>query len=85
MKVTKHAAQRFLERVVGKDRYDIYDIHYAQRYLYDLLARVVPGSYGRPFGLPEHKGYKVVHREGSVLTIVPREWVDPNKPKRRWS
>ena len=83
MEVTLHAAKRFLERVVGKREYTRYDLHYAQRYLYHQLARVIPGSYARPFGLPGHKGYKVIHQDGKVLTVVPREWVAPNKPVNR--
>jgi hypothetical protein len=85
MKITHHAAQRFLERVLDREDYTPFDIHYAQRYLSYQLARVSPANYARPFGLPGHKGYKVIHMGDIVVSIVPRDWVEANKPLKRYN
>jgi len=83
MRVTRHAAQRFLERVMKKENYSIHDIDYALRYLHHQLAKVIPTSYARPIALPEHKGFKVIHQDGTALSIVPSKWVKYNKPPHR--
>ncbi len=72
MKVTFHATKRFLERVLHKTRYSQADIASAKELLEDIFTSVVPGSYARPFSLPEHKGFKVIHRDNTVITIIPK-------------
>jgi hypothetical protein len=73
MKVTFHATKRFLERVLHKTRYSQADIVSAKQLLEDMFTSVVPGSYGRPFPLPQYKGYKVIHRDNTVITIIPKK------------
>ncbi len=72
MKVTFHATKRFLERVLHKTRYSQADITSTKKLLEDLFTSVVPGSYARPFSLPQYKGFKVIHRDDTVITIVPK-------------
>ena len=72
MKVTFHATKRFLERVLHKTRYSQADIVSAKELLEDLFTSVVPGSYARPFSLPQYKGFKVIHRDDTVITIIPK-------------
>ncbi len=73
MKVTFHATKRFLERVLHKTRYNQADITSAKQLLEDMFNTVVPGSYGRPFALPEYKGFKVIHRDNTVITIISKK------------
>ncbi len=73
MKVTFHATKRFLERVLHKTRYNQADIMSAKQLLEDMFNAVVPGSYGRPFALPEYKGFKVIHRDNTVITIISKK------------
>ena len=73
MKVTFHATKRFLERVLHKTRYSQEDIVSTKQLLEDMFTSVVPGSYGRPFPLPQYKGYKVIHRDNTVITIIPKK------------
>ncbi len=73
MKVTFHATKRFLERVLHKTRYSQADIVSAKQLLEDMFTSVVPRSYCRPFPLPQYKGYKVIHRDNTVITIIPKK------------
>jgi hypothetical protein len=73
MKVTYHAAKRFLERVLHKTGYNHADLMGAKQLLDEMFTSVVPGSYGRPFPLPQYKGFKVVHRDNTVITIISKK------------
>jgi hypothetical protein len=72
MHVTSHATKRFLERVLNKIRYTHAEYRGAREELENLFVDMVPGSYARPFALPRHKGFLVVHRENRVITILPK-------------
>ena len=74
MKVTYHATKRFLERVLKKSSYNQRDIMKTKELLEKIFTSVIPGSYCRPFPLPEYKGFKVVHRDNTVITIIPKKW-----------
>lgn len=73
MKVTYHATQRFLERVLNKVRVSREEFLETHSTLEDIFNSVVPGSYSRPFGLPGFKGYIVVHRDNTVITILEKK------------
>lgn len=47
MKVSYHAAQRFLERVVKQLEFSKIDVYCAQEYLQSLLKDVVISSYAK--------------------------------------
>ena len=72
MKVSAHAGQRFLERVMKKVNYTCIDVDFAIRYLEKLLQDVVPKSRSMRFVLPGFENFKVIYREGAVITIIPK-------------
>ena len=72
MKVSIHAAQRFLERVMSKANYTSLDVNAVMSYLERLLKDVVPGSRSTQFALPGFEKYKVVYVDNTVVTIIPK-------------
>ena len=72
MKVSTHAAKRFLERVMDKQVYTCLDIDFALRYLEKLVKDVVPASYAKPFVIPGFENYRAIYRENTVITIIPK-------------
>ena len=72
MKVSMHAGQRFLERVMTKTNYTCFDVDFAIKYLEKLLRDVVPNGRSTQFVLPGFENFKVVYKEGSVITIIPK-------------
>ncbi len=76
MKVTYHAAERFLQRVLGKMSYSSKDIYSMKVYLeLTMFRNIVPLSYSYPFPLPEYKGFSVIHRDNIIITIIPKKWL----------
>ena len=72
MKITIHAAKRFLERVMSKETYTCLDVDFAIRFLEKVLIDVVPTGSATSFALPSFENYKVIYKEGSVITIIPK-------------
>ena len=72
MKVSIHAGQRFLERVMTKATYTCFDVNFAIEYLEKILKDIVPTSRTAQFSLPGFESFKVVYREGNVITIIPK-------------
>ena len=72
MKVTVHAAKRFLERVMSKTNYTYSDVNMALLFLEKTLQDVVVRSTSKHFVLPGFKNFKVVYRENTVITILPK-------------
>lgn len=72
MKVSIHAGQRFLERVMSKTSYTPFDINFAIGYLEKLLADVVIIGKSKHFVLPCFHDFKVVYADGTVVTIIPK-------------
>jgi len=72
MRITIHAAQRFLERVMSKETYTCLDIDFTIRFLEKVLSDVVPSSSTTSFVLPSFEDYKVIYKEGRVITIIPK-------------
>lgn len=72
MKISVHAAERFLQRVMNKTSYTFHDVMFTIKYLEKLLADVVPNSANKHFVLPEFQQYKAIYRENTILTIVPK-------------
>ena len=62
MKITTHAAQRFLERVMLKETYTCIDVDFAIRYLEKTLRDVVPTGFATSFALPSFENYKVIYK-----------------------
>lgn len=72
MNISLHASERFLQRVMKRTEYSFKDILFAMEFLEKLLKDVVPTGFSKHFVLPEFKNYKVVYRENTVITIVPK-------------
>jgi hypothetical protein len=72
MQITYHAAQRFLQRVMNKVDYKKSDVHFAKEFLKKLLSDVIPRGKTSYFVLPGFENFRVVYREGSVITIIPK-------------
>ena len=72
MKITYHAAERFLERVMSRVQYTHQDVEFAMRYLEKLLQDVVVSTPVKRFVLPGFEDYRAVYRENAVVTIVPK-------------
>ena len=72
MKVTVHAGERFLQRVMSKANYTCFDINMAIAYLEKVLKDVVPRGNTTQFVLPGFENFRVVYRENSVITIIPK-------------
>jgi len=73
MKVSYHAAQRFLERVVNQLEFSKMDIHNTQDYLEGMLKDVVISSYKRQFALPNFQRFVGVYQEDVLVTIIPKD------------
>ena len=84
MRITVHAGQRFLERVMNKDRYNYLDIDFAIRYLTKLLQDVVPTGSATSFVLPCFEQYKAICIEGNIITIIPKDRVLTNTKKYKY-
>lgn len=73
MKVSYHAAQRFLERVVNQFEFSKIDVYTAQDYLEVLLKDVVISSYKRQFALPNFQRFVGIYQEDVLVTIIPKD------------
>jgi hypothetical protein len=73
MKVTYHAGQRFLERVIKKADFTKNEVHRTVEYLERVFKDVVISSYARKFVLPGFENeFYVIHQENCVVTIIPK-------------
>lgn len=73
MHITSHAAQRFVERVIGKLEYTHKDLQLAKAYLNKTLENVVPNSVAKRFVLPGFENqFYVVHKQNAIITIIPK-------------
>ena len=79
MNVTYHATQRFLERVLNKVKYTKEEFNDTKKQLEYIFKNIVPSSYARPFALPGYKGFKVVHQENIVITILEKNMLRKGK------
>lgn len=73
MKITNHAAQRFLERVIGQTKFTFGDIVKTKLYLKRVFADVVVRSNYKHFPLPGFENlFYVVYKENAIITIIPK-------------
>ncbi len=72
MKITVHAAKRFLERVMNKSTYTCIDVDFTIRYLDKILVDIVPTSYAKPFVIPGFENYKAIYRDNTIITIISK-------------
>ena len=70
MKITKHAVERFLQRVMKKSHYDQSEFMKAYKFLKKSFINVVTHRHFIP--LPKIKGYIAIIRENVVVTIIEK-------------
>jgi hypothetical protein len=74
MIITLHAAQRFLERVIGKTQFTTQDLEQSKIYLDRVFKNCVPNSVAKSFALPGFENqFYVIHRHNAIITILPKE------------
>jgi hypothetical protein len=83
MRVTFHAAQRFVERVLKMHSFSGEEISRAKRYLEMLTKDIVPNSYAKRFVLPGFENYSCVCNENTIITVIPKDKkvMKPNNKK----
>lgn len=72
MKVSIHAGQRFLERVMAKKSYTCFDVNMAIEYLEKIFKDVVPTSCNKHFVIPGFEKYKAICFQNTIVTIIPK-------------
>lgn len=72
MRVTYHAAQRFIERVLDKKSFSRKDMQEAKAFLENLTQNIVISSYRKNFVLPGFSKFACVYQEDALLTIIPK-------------
>lgn len=72
MKISVHAAERFLQRVMNKTSYTFKDVVFTIKYLEKALAHVVPNSPNKHLVLPEFQKYRAVYCQNTIVTIIPK-------------
>jgi len=72
MKISIHAGQRFLERVMAKSDYTCFDVNMAIQYLEKVFKDVVPNSFNKHFVVPGFENFKAVYSNNTIITIIPK-------------
>ena len=73
MKVTVHAAQRFLERVMNKHDYSFNDVKFSIKYLEKVFQDVIPRNNTKHFVLPGFERYRAVCVDNAIVTIISKD------------
>jgi len=72
MKVTYHAAERFLQRVLGKIKYSKKEVLNVRKYLTNLFENVV--THRQMVVVPGFSNYVAVVKENNVVTILEKNF-----------
>lgn len=72
MRISIHAGERFLQRVMKKKTYTSVDIDRAMKFLHKALKDVVPNSVNKHFVIPGLEDYKAVYCQNTIVTIIPK-------------
>jgi hypothetical protein len=75
MKITQHAAQRFLQRVMNKKEFTKQDMYRAYKFLEAETRDIAVNGYKKYFTLPSFQNYRAVVVENSLVTIMPKNWM----------
>lgn len=73
MKVTLHAAERFLQRVMHKVEFSFQDILNTKQFLETAMENVVVTSYRRNVVIPGFERYLGIYQENALITILPKD------------
>lgn len=72
MKVSIHAGERFLQRVIHKENYNCFDVNMSMAYLEKILQDVVPNSCNMHFVIPGFENYRAVYCQNTIVTVIPK-------------
>jgi len=75
MKVSYHAVERFLQRVMQKKSIKKDDIYLAYKFLEAETKDIVLHGNKKFFRLPSFKNYVAVVTQNTVVTILPKEYL----------
>lgn len=73
MKVTLHAAERFLQRVMHKVEFSFQDVLNTKQFLETAMENVVVTSYRRNVVIPGFERYLGIYQENALITIIPKD------------
>lgn len=72
MKVSIHAGERFLQRVMKRADYNCFDVNMAIAYLEKALKDIVPNSSNKHFVIPGFENYRAVYCQNTIVSVVPK-------------
>lgn len=72
MKVTLHAAERFLQRIFEKETYSREELFRAKALLEKEVSQIVVIGKKRMFSLPSFPQARAVFTDNAVVTILPK-------------
>ncbi|MDQ7060899.1 MAG: hypothetical protein Q9M43_07060 [Sulfurimonas sp.] len=72
MKVSVHAGERFLERVMMKKKYTVIDVDFAMNFLANIFKDIVPNAVNKHIVIPGFEKYKAVYCQNTIVTIIPK-------------
>ena len=74
IKITQHAAVRFLQRVMDKKTYSKKELYFAYKFLEAETKNIVTKGYKDYFSLPSFNNYRAIVVENRLITILPKEY-----------
>ncbi len=83
MKVSFHAAERFLQRVFKMEKYSRKDIHRARRLLEREVHDIVVSGIKRFITLPSFDGAVGVYHDNTIVTIWPKKYAKMQNRRNR--
>ena len=75
MKVTIHAAKRYLERVLKKDSYSKKELYETFVYIKNPFKDIVTTTYKGFCPLPDNPNFVIAFEENRANTILPKEYL----------
>ncbi len=73
MRITFHAAQRFVQRVLKRQEVSSTELFWAKGYLEALTRDIILSSYSGRFALPGFGRFSCVCQENTLITIIPKD------------
>ena len=74
IKITHHAAVRFLQRVMNKKKFSKKDLFLAYSFLESETKYIATKGYRDYFRLPSFSNYRAIVVENQLVTILPKEY-----------
>ena len=74
IKITHHAAVRFLQRVMNKKKFSKKELYLAYSFLEAETKDIASTGYRDYFRLPSFSNYRAIVVENQLVTILPKEY-----------